>query len=64
MAGGPWTRGPRSAHAARRGPYAAQLYRVLHQLDAENWPWIAVEMPPDAPDWAAIRDRLTRAAGR
>jgi len=46
------------------GPYAAQLYRVLHQLEAENWPWIAVEMPPDAPDWAAIRDRLSRAAGR
>jgi len=46
------------------GPYAAQLYRVLHQLDAENWPWIAVEMPPDAPDWSAIRDRLARAAGR
>ena len=45
-------------------PYAAQLYRVLHQLDAENWPWIAVEMPPDAPDWSAIRDRLTRAAER
>ncbi len=46
------------------GPYAAQLYRVLHQLDAENWPWIAVEIPPDAPDWTAIRDRLQRAAGR
>jgi L-threonylcarbamoyladenylate synthase len=45
-------------------PYAAELYRVLHQLDAENWPWIAVEMPPDAPDWSAIRDRLSRAAGR
>jgi L-threonylcarbamoyladenylate synthase len=45
-------------------PYAAQLYRVLHQLDAENWPWIAVEMPPDAQDWSAIRDRLTRAAER
>jgi L-threonylcarbamoyladenylate synthase len=45
-------------------PYAAELYRVLHQLDAENWPWIAVEMPPDAPDWSAIRDRLQRAAGR
>jgi len=44
--------------------YAAQLYRVLHQLDTENWPWIAVEMPPDAPDWSAIRDRLTRAAER
>jgi L-threonylcarbamoyladenylate synthase len=46
------------------GPYAAQLYRVLHQLDQENWPWIAVEFPPDAPDWTAIRDRLSRAAGR
>jgi len=45
-------------------PYAAQLYRVLHQLDTENWPWIAVEMPPEAPDWSAIRDRLTRAAER
>ena len=45
-------------------PFAAELYRVLHQLDAENWPWIAVEMPPETPDWAAIRDRLTRAAGR
>jgi len=45
-------------------PYAAELYRVLHQLDAENWPWIAVEMPPDASDWSAIRDRLQRAAGR
>jgi L-threonylcarbamoyladenylate synthase len=44
-------------------PYATQLYRVLHQLDAENWPWIAVEMPPDTPDWSAIRDRLQRAAG-
>ena len=46
------------------GSYASQLYRVLHQLDQENWPWIAVEFPPDAPDWTAIRDRLTRAAGR
>jgi L-threonylcarbamoyladenylate synthase len=45
-------------------PYAAEVYRVLHQLDAENWPWIAVEMPPDSPDWTAIRDRLQRAAGR
>jgi L-threonylcarbamoyladenylate synthase len=44
-------------------PYAAELYRVLHQLDTENWPWIAVEMPPDTPDWLAIRDRLRRAAG-
>jgi L-threonylcarbamoyladenylate synthase len=59
---GPAARGVRMPLDA--APYAGQLYRVLHQLDAENWPWIAVEMPPDAPDWAAIRDRLTRAAGR
>ena len=44
-------------------PYAAELYRVLHQLDAENWPWIAVEMPPDAPAWSAIRDRLQQSRG-
>jgi L-threonylcarbamoyladenylate synthase len=41
--------------------YAASLYRVLHQLDREGWPWIAVEMPPDKPAWSAIRDRLRRA---
>jgi L-threonylcarbamoyladenylate synthase len=44
-------------------PYAARLYAVLHELDAENLPWIAVELPPEAPEWAAIRDRLLRAGG-
>jgi L-threonylcarbamoyladenylate synthase len=43
--------------------YAARLYSILHELDAEKWPWIAVELPPDTPEWAAIRDRLRRAAG-
>jgi L-threonylcarbamoyladenylate synthase len=42
--------------------YAAQLYRQLHELDREGWEWIAVEFPPDTPEWAAVRDRLTRAA--
>jgi len=42
--------------------YAAQLYRRLHDLDREALDWIAVEFPPDSPEWAAIRDRLTRAA--
>jgi L-threonylcarbamoyladenylate synthase len=42
--------------------YAAQLYTSLHELDAQHFDWIAVEMPPHAPEWAAIRDRLTRAA--
>jgi|ERR1041385_4627965 L-threonylcarbamoyladenylate synthase len=43
--------------------YAARLYGVLHELDQENRPWIAVEAPPETPEWAAIRDRLRRAAG-
>jgi L-threonylcarbamoyladenylate synthase len=42
--------------------YAAQLYSVLHELDHEGWPWIAVETPPDTPEWAAVLDRLRRAA--
>jgi L-threonylcarbamoyladenylate synthase len=44
--------------------YAARLYSVLHELDAAAWPWIAVEAPPTSPAWAAIRDRLERAARR
>ncbi len=47
---------------AAPGDYAARLYAVLHELDQEGWPWIAVEAPPDTPAWAAIRDRLRRAA--
>ncbi len=42
--------------------YAAKLYSVLHDLDREGYDWIAVELPPSTPEWAAIRDRLTRAA--
>ncbi len=44
--------------------YAAQLYATLHQLDHESLPWIAVEAPPGQPEWSAILDRLTRAAGQ
>jgi len=42
--------------------YAAQLYRRLHEVDREGLDWIAVEFPPDTPEWAAVRDRLTRAS--
>lgn len=42
--------------------YAAQLYGTLHELDDQGFDWIAVELPPDSPEWAPIRDRLTRAA--
>jgi len=43
--------------------YAAALYETLHRLDAEGLDWIAVERPPDTPEWAGVRDRLRRAAG-
>ena len=42
--------------------YAAVLYRTLHELDGEGWEWIAVEEPPKDPEWAAVADRLHRAA--
>lgn len=42
--------------------YAARLYAVLHELDREGWESIEVEAPPDSPEWAAIHDRLRRAA--
>ncbi len=43
--------------------YGARLYRLLHDLDREGLDWIAVERPPATPEWAAVLDRLTRAAG-
>jgi L-threonylcarbamoyladenylate synthase len=42
--------------------FAAVLYSTLHKLDQQGFDWIAVELPPDTPEWAAIRDRLVRAA--
>jgi L-threonylcarbamoyladenylate synthase len=42
--------------------YAAALYEVLHQADAANHNWIAVDLPPDTPEWEAVQDRLKRAA--
>jgi L-threonylcarbamoyladenylate synthase len=44
--------------------YAAVLYDTLHQVDAQGHDWIAVEQPPLAPEWAAIHDRLERAAAK
>lgn len=41
---------------------AAALYELLHQLDAASGSRILAELPPDTPAWAAVRDRLTRAA--
>jgi len=42
--------------------YAAALYEILHQADVGNYNWIAVDLPPNAPEWEAVHDRLRRAA--
>lgn len=61
---------PSSGHGVRLqmptdpSQYAAVLYERLHQADSENWDWIEIELPPDDPAWAAIRDRLERAAAQ
>lgn len=44
-------------------PYAAALYATLHKLDRQGLDWIAVERPPETPEWAGVLDRLRRAAG-
>jgi L-threonylcarbamoyladenylate synthase len=51
-----WLRMPRDAHA-----YAQKLYGALRELDSSGCEEILVEAPPDAPEWAAVRDRLLRA---
>ncbi len=42
--------------------FGSTLYAELHKADAEGWDWIAVEKPPDTPEWAGILDRLKRAS--
>ncbi|MGD0497027.1 MAG: L-threonylcarbamoyladenylate synthase [Bryobacteraceae bacterium] len=42
--------------------YAAALYDTLHRVDRQAWDWIAVERPPETPEWAGVLDRLRRAA--
>jgi L-threonylcarbamoyladenylate synthase len=42
--------------------YAHDLYAAMRALDGQNVDVILVETPPASPAWAAIRDRLARAA--
>ena len=42
--------------------FARELYAHLRQLDRSGCSVILVEEPPPAPEWAAVLDRLTRAA--
>jgi L-threonylcarbamoyladenylate synthase len=44
--------------------YATVLYERLHQADSQGYDWIAIEQPQRTPEWAAILDRLERAAAR
>ncbi len=44
------------------GAYAAQLYAVLHELDARGCELILVERVPEGAEWDGVRDRLRRAA--
>ena len=51
-----WLRMPREPDG-----YAQKLYAALRELDAAGCELILVEAPPEAPEWAAVRDRLERA---
>ena len=42
--------------------YARALYAALRELDARGARVILAERVPDTPEWAGVRDRLTRAA--
>jgi L-threonylcarbamoyladenylate synthase len=53
-----WLRVPREPAA-----YAQQLYAALRELDGAHCEVILIEAPPDAPEWAGVRDRLERATG-
>jgi L-threonylcarbamoyladenylate synthase len=41
--------------------YARELYRTLRSHDEQGASAMFIEMPPDTAEWAAVRDRLTRA---
>jgi L-threonylcarbamoyladenylate synthase len=58
---GVWLRIGREMPADPRA-YAAALYETLHRLDERRPDWIAVDRPPDTPEWAGVLDRLRRAA--
>jgi L-threonylcarbamoyladenylate synthase len=42
--------------------YAARLYAALHELEAAGVTAIVIQRPPASSDWAAVIDRLQRAA--
>ncbi|MFD0667863.1 L-threonylcarbamoyladenylate synthase [Ramlibacter sp. MAHUQ-53] len=66
-----WSRTPLAAASRgvtlRRMPddaarAARELFAVLREFDAQGARLIWIEQPPEAPEWAGVRDRLRRAA--
>lgn len=53
-----WLRMPREPQA-----YAQKLYAALRELDGAHCEMILIEAPPEAAEWAGVRDRLERATG-
>jgi L-threonylcarbamoyladenylate synthase len=53
-----WLRMPRKPEG-----YAQKLYAALRELDGTGCELILIEAPPEAAEWAAVRDRLIRACG-
>ena len=51
-----WLRMPREPAG-----YAQKLYAALRELDEAHCESILIEAPPEAPEWAGVRDRLLRA---
>ena len=60
---GAWLRAGHEMPADALG-FASALYGTLHRLDGKGLDWIAVEEPPETPEWAGVLDRLRRAAAR
>jgi L-threonylcarbamoyladenylate synthase len=48
--------------AAEPAQYAHALYALLHELDGMGYRRILLEAPPRTPEWAAVNDRIGRAA--
>ncbi|HEY7090072.1 MAG TPA: L-threonylcarbamoyladenylate synthase [Tepidisphaeraceae bacterium] len=46
----------------RPDDYARQMYAALRHADRQSPAAIWIEMPPDTPEWLAVRDRLSRAS--
>lgn len=44
------------------GQYASKLYSMLRELDTQGYEAIYVQQPPHSSPWAAVNDRLGRAA--